>query len=108
MALPLLKPFSNVSEEASCLFLLTQYSQKMQRPLQEVIVAAAGPSTLNQGSGTITLYDIHTGSSLFTLKQSLAGPKCTVATQSRDGQGGLVLAAQTDKGLLNVYSYQKV
>jgi hypothetical protein len=81
---------------------------KMQKQLQEIIVATAGPSTTNQGAGTITLYDIHTGSSLFTLKQSLAGPKCTVATQTRDGQGGLVLAAQTDKSLLNVYSYQKV
>lgn len=80
----------------------------MQRQLQEVIVASAGPSGLGQGAGTISLYDIHTGASVFTLKQSLAGPNCTVATPTRDGQGGLVLAAQLDKGLLNVYSYQKV
>lgn len=80
----------------------------MQRQLQEVVVVSAGPSGLGQGAGTIALYDIHTGTSLFTLKQSLAGPKCSLATQTRDGQGGLVLAAQLDKAILNVYNYQKV
>src|ERR1700712_1912772 len=80
----------------------------MQRQLQEVIVAAAGPSSAIQGSGTVNLYDLNTGSSLFTLKQTLAAKNCSVATPTKDGQGGLVLAAQSDKGLLNVYSYQKV
>ena len=80
----------------------------MQRPLTEVVVSAAGPLKAGQGSGTVTLYDLNTGSCLFTLKQTLAGLHSTVATETRDGQGGLVLAAQLDKNLLNVYSYQKV
>lgn len=80
----------------------------MKGHLQEVIVAAAGPSSAGQGSGTVNLYDLNTGSSLFTLKQTLAAKNCSVATQSKDGQGGIVLSAQSDKGLLNVYSYQKV
>lgn len=80
----------------------------MQRQLQEVVVCAAGPSTSGQGSGTVALYDVATGSALFTLKQTFAGKNSSVATETRDGQGGLVLAAQLDKGLLNVYSYQKV
>lgn len=80
----------------------------MQRQLTEVIVSAAGPSSAGQGSGTVTLYDLATGSSLFTLKQTFSGLHSTVAIETRDSQGGLVLAAQLDKGLLNVYSYQKV
>ena len=83
-------------------------SPKMQGHLTEIVVSAAGPSKAGQGSGMVTLYDLGTGSTLFTLKQTLAGLHSTVATETRDGQGGLVLAAQSDKKLLNVYSYQRV
>lgn len=80
----------------------------MQRHLTEIIVTAAGPSSAGQGSGTVTLYDLNTGGSLLTLKQTFSAPHATVATETRDGQGGLILSAQIDKGLMNVYSYQKV
>lgn len=80
----------------------------MQRHLTEVVLSAAGPSKAGQGSGAVILYDLSTGASLFTLKHTLAGLHSTVATETRDGQGGLVLAAQLDKSLLNVYSFQKV
>lgn len=80
----------------------------MQRHLTEVLVSAAGPSSAGQGSGTVTIHDLNTGSSLLTLKQNFSAPHASVATETRDGQGGLILSAQIDKGLMNVYSYQKV
>jgi pre-rRNA-processing protein IPI3 len=58
------------------------------------------------GVWNITSYDLSTGSPPFTLKQTLAGLHSTVATETRDGHGGLVLAPQLDKNLLNVYNFQ--
>ncbi|KAF8317122.1 WD40 repeat-like protein [Clavulina sp. PMI_390] len=79
----------------------------MQRNHSEVLLCTAGPSTSGQGSGTAILYDINTASSLLTLKQTFSAPHATQAVDTRGGQGGLVFSAQIDKGLLNVYSYQK-
>ena len=76
--------------------------------LQEIVVTSVGPTSAAQGSGNVSLYDINTGTSLLSFKQTSAPPHCTVAVETKDGQGGLVLAAQAEKSLLNVYAFQKV
>lgn len=76
--------------------------------LNESILCATVPSTSGSGPGTLSLHDIQTGTSLATWKQTSAGAHCTAAVQSRDGQGGFMLAAQQDKSILNVYNFQKV
>ncbi|EIW58666.1 WD40 repeat-like protein [Trametes versicolor FP-101664 SS1] len=75
--------------------------------LNESILCATVPSTSGSGPGTLSLHDIQTGTSLATWKQTSAGAHCTAAVQSRDGQGGFMLAAQQDKSILNVYNFQK-
>lgn len=76
--------------------------------MQEIILAAAGPTSASQGSGCVSLYDIHTGTSLVSFKQTSAGVHGTTTVATKNEQGGLVLAAQSEKSLLNVYTYQKV
>jgi pre-rRNA-processing protein IPI3 len=72
--------------------------------MQETIVCA----TAGAGPGAISVHDIQTTSTLASFKQSTAGLHCTAVVESRNGQGGFVLAAQSDKSILNVYSFQKV
>ncbi|KAI9064113.1 WD40 repeat-like protein [Trametes sanguinea] len=75
--------------------------------LNESILCATAPSASGSGPGTLALHDIQTGTSLASWKQSSAGLHCTALVQSRDGQGGFMLAAQQDKSILNVYNFQK-
>jgi pre-rRNA-processing protein IPI3 len=76
-------------------------------PFQEIILVSAAPTSATQGSGNVSLYDLNTGSSFLSFKQTSPPPHCTASIETRDGQGGLVLAAQADKSLLNVYAFQK-
>ncbi|KAF8889379.1 WD40 repeat-like protein [Infundibulicybe gibba] len=75
--------------------------------LQETILCAATPASSSTGSGLISIHDIQTGSTLASFKQSNASPHCIAVVESRNAQGGFVLAAQSDKSTLNVYSFQK-
>ncbi|KAG2353724.1 WD40-repeat-containing domain protein [Suillus spraguei] len=75
--------------------------------LQEVILCATAPLASGSGSGAIVLHDIQTGTSLASFKQSSSAPHCTSFVETRDGQGGFILAAQQDKSILNVYNFQK-
>ena len=73
--------------------------------LQETILC----STAAQGTtGTVTVHDLDTGTTLASLKHTNAAQHCTAVVESRDGQGGFVLSAQPDKSILNVYHFQKV
>ncbi|PCH44265.1 WD40 repeat-like protein [Wolfiporia cocos MD-104 SS10] len=72
----------------------------------ECILCATAPST-STGLGSIALHDVQTGTSLASFKQTSAGAHCTSVVQSRDGQGGFMLAAQPDRSILNVYNFQK-
>jgi pre-rRNA-processing protein IPI3 len=76
--------------------------------LQEVVLCATVPLAAGSGSGAVVLHDIQTGSSLASFKQSSSAPHCTSFVETRDGQGGFILAAQQDKSILNVYNFQKV
>ena len=76
--------------------------------LNEVVLCATAPSASGTGPGTLSLHDIQTGTSLASWKQTSAGLHCTAAVHTRDGQGGFMLAAQQDKSIMNLYTYQKV
>ncbi|KAI0320863.1 WD40-repeat-containing domain protein [Amylostereum chailletii] len=76
--------------------------------LQETVLCATAPTSLQQGGpGSITLHDIQTGSSLASFKQTSASIHCTAIVPTVDGQGGVLLATQPDKSILNVYNFQK-
>ena len=76
--------------------------------LQELVLCSTTPTAQNTGPGTVTLHDIQTGTTLASFKQTSAAPHCTAVMPSRDGQGGFMLTAQTDKSIMNVYNFQKV
>jgi hypothetical protein len=75
--------------------------------MREVILSASGPISTQQ-SGSLLFHDILNGSSLASFKQTSASKNCTAVINSTGAQGGLMLAVQPDKSLLNVYSFQKV
>lgn len=76
--------------------------------LNEALLCASAPTTSASGPGTLSLHDIQTGTSLASWKQTSSANHCAATVHTRDGQGGFMLAAQQDKSILNVYSYQKV
>ena len=75
--------------------------------MRELILSSSGPISTPQ-SGSILFHDILNGSSLASFKQTSASKNCTAVIHSTGAQGGLMLAVQPDKSLLNVYSFQKV
>ncbi|EAU90595.2 pre-rRNA-processing protein IPI3 [Coprinopsis cinerea okayama7 len=74
---------------------------------QEVILCSASAQSSNAGIGSITIHDIQTGATLASFKQTNAGSRSVAVLESKSLQGGVVLAAQTDKTVLNVYNFQK-
>lgn len=76
--------------------------------VQETILCATGRAAANPAPGAITLHDFQTGATLASFKQTSAEQDCTAVVETSDGQGGFMLAAQSDKSVLNVYSFQKV
>ncbi|KAJ7576887.1 WD40-repeat-containing domain protein [Mycena floridula] len=75
--------------------------------LQETILCATAASSSNSGTGSITVHDITNGSSLASFKQTNASRCCTSFVETKNSQGGFVLASQPDKPVLNVYNFQK-
>ncbi|KAJ8494375.1 hypothetical protein ONZ51_g2400 [Trametes cubensis] len=76
--------------------------------LNEAVLCATAPSASGSGPGTLALNDIQTGTTLASWKQTSAAAHCTATVQSRNGQGGFMLAAQQDKSIMNVYNFQKI
>jgi hypothetical protein len=78
--------------------------------LHELVVTTSAPAPGSQstGNGSILLHDIQSGASLASFKHTNAAKNCTALIPTREAQGGLMLAVQPDKALLNVYSFQKV
>ncbi len=81
---------------------------KLEMYFSETILCATAPASSSAGAGTISLHDIENGSSLASFKQTSAAPHCTAFYESKNGEGGFMLAAQPDKSILNVYNFQKV
>ena len=77
----------------------------LSQMLHELVVSTSAQST---GNGSILFHDIQSGASLASFKHTNAAKNCTALIPTRESQGGLMLAVQPDKALLNVYSFQKV
>ncbi|KIL00758.1 hypothetical protein PAXRUDRAFT_29581 [Paxillus rubicundulus Ve08.2h10] len=80
--------------------------------LQETILCATAPQPSGSGStlgsgGAFALHDLQTGTSLASFKQTNSAPHCNAFVETKNGQGGVMLAAQSDKSVLNVYNFQK-
>ncbi|KAF9005985.1 WD40-repeat-containing domain protein [Cyathus striatus] len=75
--------------------------------IQETVLCTISPSATNPGPGFIAIHDIGTGASLATFKQTNSPSNCTAFHNTRDAQGGFVLAAQRDRSIINVYTFQK-
>ncbi|KAG6910225.1 hypothetical protein DXG01_012360 [Tephrocybe rancida] len=76
--------------------------------LQETIFCATAAASTSAGLGSISLHDIQTGTTLASFKQTNAASHCTAFVETRNAQGGFVLAAQPEKSILNVYNFQKL
>ncbi|KAG6826557.1 hypothetical protein H0H92_015311 [Tricholoma furcatifolium] len=75
--------------------------------LQESVFCATAASSSSAGLGSISVHDIQTGTTLASFKQTNAAPHCTAFIETRNAQGGFILAAQPEKSILNVYNFQK-
>lgn len=77
--------------------------------LQEVVLCATAPqqSDSASGPGAFVLHDLQSSNVLSSFKQTCSAPHCSAFVETKDRQGGIMLAAQSDKALLNVYNFQK-
>ncbi|KAF9480515.1 WD40 repeat-like protein [Pholiota conissans] len=75
--------------------------------LQETILCATAPTQSVAGPGLIAVHDIQTGATLASFKQTNAGPHSVAVLESKNAQGGFILASQPEKSILNVYNFQK-
>jgi len=75
--------------------------------IEEVLLCASGPAAGNASLGAVSLNDLQTGASVFSLKQTGAGRNALALVESKGGQGGFVFCLQTEKALLQSYSFQK-
>ncbi|KAG7093750.1 hypothetical protein E1B28_007401 [Marasmius oreades] len=75
--------------------------------VQEIILCATTSSSSSAGTGCIALHDFKNGTTLASFKQTNAAPHCTTYIESKQSQGGFLLASQPDKSLLHVYNFQK-
>jgi len=76
--------------------------------LQETVLCATTPTKSVGGSGLIAVHDIQTGATLASFKQTNGGPHSVAVLESKNSQGGIMLASQPEKAILNVYNFQKV
>jgi hypothetical protein len=76
--------------------------------LQETILCATAPTPALAGPGLIAIHDVQTGATLASFKQTNAGPHSVAVLESKNSQGGYILASQPEKSILNVYNFQKV
>jgi pre-rRNA-processing protein IPI3 len=76
--------------------------------LREIVLCATAPTASAGGPGLIAVHDIQTGATLASFKQTNAGPHSVAVLESKNSQGGIMLASQPEKAILNVYNFQKV
>ena len=76
--------------------------------LQELILCTTVPNSSESKAGYVVFHDIQNAANLVSFKQTNAGNHCTAVFESTNRQGGFILAAQSDKSILNVYNFQKV
>ena len=75
--------------------------------MHQLIVSASAPIS-GSHPGSLSFHDISTGTCLASFKQNSAAKNCTALIGTTPAHGGLILAVQPDKTLLNVHSFQKV
>ena len=76
--------------------------------IEEVAFCASGPAQGNASLGSISLNDLQTGNSVFSLKQTGASRNGIGIVETGQGLGGVILCAQTEKAMMHTYSFQKV
>ena len=76
--------------------------------IREVICASSAPPAVALGTGTVTVHDFQTGAHLASFKQTSAAVNSTAVVLGDPQMGGIVLTAQPDKAIMNVYAFQKV
>ena len=76
--------------------------------LQETILCSTLPVAAGSGAGQIAVHDLQTGTVLASFKQSNTPWSGLGVLESKNNQGGFILAAQSDKSILNAYNFQKV
>ncbi|KAF9167972.1 Pre-rRNA-processing protein ipi3 [Actinomortierella ambigua] len=72
-----------------------------------MFVELALTSSSDASDSTAYLWNLHTGSMLASFKQNVSPLGCLAMVNNPRQQGSVFLAAQADKGMLHVYSYQK-
>ena len=77
-------------------------------PTARLKLAGPAPTPAVAGPGLIAVHDVQTGATLASFKQTNAGPHSVAVLESRNTQGGYILASQPEKSILNVYNFQKV
>ncbi|KAI6038083.1 WD40-repeat-containing domain protein [Pisolithus marmoratus] len=75
--------------------------------LQETILCATAPQTSGSGQGAFVLHDLQAGTTLATFRQTSSAPHCSAFIETANGQGGIMIGAQMDKSVLNVYNFQR-
>ncbi|KIM68122.1 hypothetical protein SCLCIDRAFT_1209520 [Scleroderma citrinum Foug A] len=75
--------------------------------LQETVLCATAPQPSGSGPGAFVLHDLQTGTTLASFRQTSSASHCTAFVETANGQGGIMLGAQMDKSVLNVYNFQR-
>ena len=76
--------------------------------LQETVLCATAPQPSGSGPGAFVLHDLQTGTTLASFRQTSSASHCTAFVETANGQGGIMLGAQMNKSVLNVYNFQRV
>ncbi|KAI6001068.1 WD40-repeat-containing domain protein [Pisolithus orientalis] len=75
--------------------------------LQETVLCATAPQPSGSGQGAFVLHDLQAGTTLATFRQTSSAPHCSAFIETANGQGGIMIGAQMDKSVLNVYNFQR-
>ncbi|KAI6122663.1 WD40-repeat-containing domain protein [Pisolithus croceorrhizus] len=75
--------------------------------LQETVLCATAPQQAGSGQGGFVLHDLQAGNTLATFRQTSSAPHCSAFIETANGQGGIMIGAQMDKSILNVYNFQR-
>lgn len=75
--------------------------------LQETVLCATAPQPSGPGPGAFVLHDLQTGTTLASFRQTSSAAHCSAFVETTSGRGGVMLGAQMDKSVLNVYNFQR-
>lgn len=73
-----------------------------------MFVELALTSSSDAGDGTTYLWNLHTGSMLGSFKQNICPLQSLALVNNPRNLGSLFLSSQAEKGMMHVYSFQKV